>query len=47
MTEASDPSGVITLPEAIERQLGLKLELEKRPISVLVIDHIERTPTEN
>ena len=47
ITEASDPSGVITLPEAIERQLGLKLELQKRPISVLVIDRIERTPTEN
>jgi len=47
ITEASDPSGVITLPEAIERQLGLKLELQKRPISVLVIDRLERTPTEN
>jgi len=44
---ASDPNGAITLPEAIERQLGLKLELQKRPVQVLVIDHIERKPTEN
>jgi uncharacterized protein (TIGR03435 family) len=45
--EASDPTGAISLPEAIEKELGLKLELQKRPIPVLVIDHIERTPTEN
>ncbi len=44
---ASDPNGAITLPEAIDRQLGLKLEQQKRPVTVLVIDKIERKPTEN
>ena len=44
---ASDPNGAISLPDAINRQLGLKLELKKRPMQVLVIDHIEEKPTEN
>jgi uncharacterized protein (TIGR03435 family) len=47
LTEASDPSGGITLLEAISKQLGLKLELQKRPVQVLVIDHVEPKPTEN
>jgi uncharacterized protein (TIGR03435 family) len=36
-----------TLFAAFERQLGLKLEPEKRPFSVLVVDKVNRTPTEN
>jgi uncharacterized protein (TIGR03435 family) len=44
---ASDPNGAISLPEALDKQLGLKLELKKRPLPVLVIDHIEEKPTEN
>ena len=44
---AADPNGAISLPDAISKQLGLKLELEKRPAPVLVIDHIERQPIEN
>jgi uncharacterized protein (TIGR03435 family) len=43
----SDPSGAITLFEAVNHQLGLKLEKQKRPVSVLVIDHIDEKPTEN
>jgi uncharacterized protein (TIGR03435 family) len=43
---ASDPTGGMTLFDAIEKQLGLKLELQKRPVPVLVIDHIERKPIE-
>jgi uncharacterized protein (TIGR03435 family) len=31
----------------VEKQLGLKLEMEKRPVRVLVIDHVEQKPTEN
>ncbi len=44
---ASDPIGGVTLFEALEKQLGLKLEAHKEPRPVLVIDHIEPTPTEN
>jgi uncharacterized protein (TIGR03435 family) len=32
---------------ALQEQLGLKLEAKKRPVSILVIDHAERAPTEN
>ncbi len=32
---------------AIEKQLGLKLIPEKIPMDYLVIDHVERVPTEN
>lgn len=46
-TEAADPNGAISLYEAIEKQLGLKLERTKRPAQVLVIDHIEPKPIEN
>ncbi len=44
---APEPSGALSLPDAVSRQLGLKLELEKRPAPVLVVDHVERQPTEN
>jgi uncharacterized protein (TIGR03435 family) len=44
---AADPNGALSLPEAVSKQLGLKLGLEKRPAPVLVIDHVERQPTEN
>jgi uncharacterized protein (TIGR03435 family) len=40
------PTGAVTLFEALQRQLGLKLEQEKRPNPVLVIDYAER-PTAN
>jgi uncharacterized protein (TIGR03435 family) len=43
----SDPSGALSLPEAVSKQLGLKLELKKRPMQVLVIDHVNEKPTEN
>ena len=44
--EASDPNGAISLPDAINRQLGLKLEMRKRPMQVLVIDSIDEKPLE-
>ena len=44
---AADPNGALTLPDAINKQMGLKLELVKRPVPVLVIDHIDEKPTEN
>ena len=45
--EASDPTEAMTLFDAITRQLGLKLEAQKRPMPVLVIDKIDRQPIEN
>jgi uncharacterized protein (TIGR03435 family) len=44
---ASDPSDAMTLFDAVSKQLGLKLEMQKRPLPVLVIDHIEEKPTDN
>jgi uncharacterized protein (TIGR03435 family) len=41
------PTGAITLPEAVESQLGLKLEMGRRPVRVLVIDSISETPLGN
>jgi uncharacterized protein (TIGR03435 family) len=46
-TAASDPNGALSLFDAVSRQLGLKLEKQRRPTPVLVIDHIEEKPTEN
>jgi uncharacterized protein (TIGR03435 family) len=46
-SSASDPTGALTLFDAVNRQLGLKLEKQRRPAPVLVIDHIEEKPTEN
>jgi len=43
----ADPNGALSVFEAVSRQLGLKLEKTKLPYPVLVIDHIEETPTEN
>ena len=40
----SDPSGSVF---ATVQQLGLKLEPRKLPLDLIVVDHIEKTPTEN
>ena len=42
---ASDPSGGSLFTSV--QQLGLKLEARKLPYDFIVIDHIERSPTEN
>jgi uncharacterized protein (TIGR03435 family) len=44
---ATEPNGAISLFDAVEKQLGLKLELHKRPMPVIVIDHLEQKPSDN
>ena len=44
---SSEPTGAVTLQDALQMQLGLKLDLEKRPLPVLVIDHVDEKPAEN
>ena len=46
-TGATDPNGSMPLPDALQKQLGLKLDLEKRPLPVLVVDHVEEKPADN
>jgi uncharacterized protein (TIGR03435 family) len=43
----SDPNGQLSLFNAIDKQLGPKLEMHKRPEPVFVIDHIEEKPADN
>jgi uncharacterized protein (TIGR03435 family) len=43
--EASDPNG-ISVFEAVERQLGLKLAKQKRSVPVIVVDHVREKPIE-
>ena len=45
--EPAEPSGSVSFADAIEKQLGLKLEKHKRPEPVLVIDHIDEKPAAN
>jgi uncharacterized protein (TIGR03435 family) len=40
-----DAPGIIA--QAMQAQLGLRLDQKKAPIEMLIIDHIERTPTGN
>ena len=47
VTEISDPTGETSLFNALDKQLGLKLEAQKRSYPAFVIDHIEEKPTDN
>jgi uncharacterized protein (TIGR03435 family) len=44
---ATDPVGGLTIFAALERQVGLKLEKRSVRVPVVVLDHIEETPTDN
>jgi uncharacterized protein (TIGR03435 family) len=44
--EASDPGGGSSVFKSVEA-LGLKLETRKMPIEQIVVDSVEKTPTEN
>ena len=46
-TAGADPNGAVSVFDAVNRQLGLRLEKTKRAYPVLVIDRISETPTEN
>ena len=35
------------IAQAMQEQLGLKVESKKTPVSVVVVEHIEKAPTEN
>jgi uncharacterized protein (TIGR03435 family) len=44
---ASDPFGSLSVVEALDKQLGLKLRLEKHLMPVVVIDSVLAMPTDN
>jgi len=44
---ASAGKGAIPLQEAVEKQLGIKLELQKRAIATVLVDSVNRKPTDN
>jgi uncharacterized protein (TIGR03435 family) len=43
----SDPNGALSLFDAVNKQLGLRLEKQKLSLPVLVVDHMLDAPTEN
>lgn len=44
--QAPDPDMGLTFNGAIEKELGLKVKMEKRDMPVLIFDHVETIPTE-
>jgi uncharacterized protein (TIGR03435 family) len=43
----ADPTAGPSFIEALEQQLGLKLMNSMAPFDVLVVDHVDKTPTDN
>ena len=44
--QASDPSGGISVFDAVQKELGLKLVKQTRSIPVIVVDHVLEKPIE-
>jgi uncharacterized protein (TIGR03435 family) len=45
--DAPEPTGAISLFDALKGQLGLKVETRKVMAPVLIVDHVNATPTDN
>ena len=43
----SEPSGAISLQDAMRKQIGIRVDMQKQPVEVLVVDNVDRQPTEN
>lgn len=43
----ADAAAGPAITEAVQDQLGLRMERRKAPVEILVVDHVEKTPTEN
>ena len=46
-TTSTDDSDGPSIFDAIQEQLGLKIEKRKGPVHMLVVDHVEKKPSEN
>ena len=44
---ALDPNGAISIVEALDKQLGLKLAPQRHLMPVLAIDYVALNPTDN
>jgi uncharacterized protein (TIGR03435 family) len=46
-TQGPPPEANTIIAQAMLEQLGLKVEVKKTPVPVVIIEHIEKSPTEN
>jgi uncharacterized protein (TIGR03435 family) len=44
---AQADAGSVDIFAALQEQLGLKLEPKREPLNILIVDHAERTPSDN